>query len=689
MLNIDENLKQLYNQPNVYKNLRLYFPSLDLTIENDQIPSEKFELNESLFSDTDIRFGSCESAQVKITVADVVQDLKGLVFTITQVVDNEYELQLGTFMVESCKKQNNLRYKDIVAYDSMKKADIDVSDWYNNLTFPLTLSAFRTSLLAQFGVDEEVKTLPNDSMIVTKTINPSKLKGRDVLIACEEINGCFGHINRFGGFAHIVLEPSYGLYPSVTLLPADDLFPVSENDATYFEQSSAATQISTAMCKSVHFQEYTVKEIDKLQIRQEEGDIGAIVGTGTNAYVIEGNFLVYGKTADELNTIAVNAFGNMQKRPYRPYQSNNIGLPYIEVGDTIAFNLNDPVAGYVFKRILTGIQSLWDNFTAEGNEELEQNFGINKEIIQLQGRTAIIKKTVDEVSVNLSDLEDNTAAQLTIMHDNITAEVSRATTAEGELSGSVNVLAGQVILKVNSAGKIAVVGLTADPDTGTQLLIQADNIKLEGLVTANNNFKILLDGSIEAVNGKFSGTIEGADFIGGEINGSRFFSTSWDGNEYGVWEQEITIDSGSIKASRTRYNSGGYETIIDTTIDYNKVNTQHVNASIDITSDLGDFKQLLMGPVGNAQVIYDSSNYFRPQSNSSSRNYYIGNSTYPWTGIYVKNIYHTNSSGQIGFFGASGHTKTSVATMSTSGDLSTTISKLNSLITALQGYGLV
>ena len=43
--------------------------------------------------------------------------------------------------------------------------------------------------------------------------------------------------------------------------------------------------------------------------------------------------------------------------------------------------------------------------------------------------------------------------------------------------------------------------------TADQVTIQANRIKLEGLVTANNNFKVLPDGSIEAVNAKLSGAI--------------------------------------------------------------------------------------------------------------------------------------------------------------------------------------
>lgn len=43
--------------------------------------------------------------------------------------------------------------------------------------------------------------------------------------------------------------------------------------------------------------------------------------------------------------------------------------------------------------------------------------------------------------------------------------------------------------------------------TAESIKIQASKIALEGLVTANSRFKILTDGSMEAVNGKFSGSI--------------------------------------------------------------------------------------------------------------------------------------------------------------------------------------
>lgn len=66
-------------------------------------------------------------------------------------------------------------------------------------------------------------------------------------------------------------------------------------------------------------------------------------------------------------------------------------------------------------------------------------------------------------------------------------------------------------------GNVAIIGAgvsetTTDPDTGetisrTVVKLGADNIMLEGLVTANEHFKIDEYGNMEAVNGKFSGNV--------------------------------------------------------------------------------------------------------------------------------------------------------------------------------------
>lgn len=74
---------------------------------------------------------------------------------------------------------------------------------------------------------------------------------------------------------------------------------------------------------------------------------------------------------------------------------------------------------------------------------------------------------------------------------------------------------GSGIYIKDANGKLALIGVgveetDAEGNKKTVIKLTADNIKLEGLVTANGNLKILEDGSMEAVNGKFSGEINAA-----------------------------------------------------------------------------------------------------------------------------------------------------------------------------------
>lgn len=61
-------------------------------------------------------------------------------------------------------------------------------------------------------------------------------------------------------------------------------------------------------------------------------------------------------------------------------------------------------------------------------------------------------------------------------------------------------------------GKIGIIGISVQEDDGnggkkTVIKLTSDNIQLEGLITANDNFKILEDGSIEANNAKIKGYV--------------------------------------------------------------------------------------------------------------------------------------------------------------------------------------
>lgn len=81
-------------------------------------------------------------------------------------------------------------------------------------------------------------------------------------------------------------------------------------------------------------------------------------------------------------------------------------------------------------------------------------------------------------------------------------------------------------------GNVALIGVSveeesADGTTKTVIKLTADNIQLEGLVTANGNFKILEDGSIETNNGKFTGEINAnKGYIGGFLIAHNHIGTA-------------------------------------------------------------------------------------------------------------------------------------------------------------------
>lgn len=80
---------------------------------------------------------------------------------------------------------------------------------------------------------------------------------------------------------------------------------------------------------------------------------------------------------------------------------------------------------------------------------------------------------------------------------------------------------GSGLYAQDNTGKIALIGVSVEEEdeygnTVSKIKLTADHIQLEGLVTANGNFKILEDGSIETTNGKFTGEIDSSK---GKIGG--------------------------------------------------------------------------------------------------------------------------------------------------------------------------
>ena len=90
-----------------------------------------------------------------------------------------------------------------------------------------------------------------------------------------------------------------------------------------------------------------------------------------------------------------------------------------------------------------------------------------------------------------------------------------------QTANSINL---EVSKKVDEDEVIAAINLTNE-----EAKINAEKITLEGIVTANENFKVLEDGSIEAVNGKFTGNVyleDGNVVVGGDGLLTNLYFTS-------------------------------------------------------------------------------------------------------------------------------------------------------------------
>lgn len=416
---IDYKNFDLYTGETVDKQLQITFDGG--TITNTEIPSEQFELTESLTSESQLVFGSCEASEIKFRIYNVFTPLKDKWLTVTQTLngDTENPLQIGKYKVFSDKPTADRSYRDVVAYDSMYEIiNTDVASWYNGLTFPMSLKAFRDSFFAFFGIEQEDVLLVNDVMEIERTIEPQTLSGRDVIASICELNGCFGNIGRNGKFQYITLKKiTSGIYPSNDIYPADNLFPQQPN----MQMLGSGLYVSPPT-----YEDFTVKPIDKLQIREKEGDIGAIVGNGDNTYIVEDNFLVYGKSAEDVTLIANNMLSVIKGLEYRPFDAKLVGNPCFEVGDAIRLHTKHQVIdSYVLQRTLSGIQALRDSFSADGEEyQTEKVNDIQTQIIQLKGKTNTLERTVDETKSTIADVESGLQSEISQTADSIRSEVS-------------------------------------------------------------------------------------------------------------------------------------------------------------------------------------------------------------------------------------------------------------------------
>ena len=512
----------LFKKDTVDKQLSIVSDDGKINITNTELHQEKFELTESLCSESELTFGACEAGMIKFTVSNVFLPMKGKWLTAKMTLDGHEDkpFQIGRYKVYSDTPTADRTCRDVVAYDALYDIlSSDVTDWYNQILpqkdSKVTLKQFRDSFFNHFGVEQEEVSLVNDEMIIEKTVEVKAsssgssdtaetstigeaISGKEVLYCILEINGCMGNIGRYGKFRYVYLtQEIQGLYPANDLYPADDLYP----------RNPKSTSISKSQYISAQYEDYIVRTINKLQIREKENDIGVIVGDGGNTYVIEGNFLVYGKGTKELNEIGEKTLSKIKGIIYRPFSADCKGNPCLEVGDAVRLTTKyELIETYILKRTLKGIQALRDDLEADGEEYRTSKVnGIQRSILQLKGKSNTLERSIEETKSTIVDVEkglqsqitqtateirsevknttDGLSSRITQNSESITAEVNRANQKEGELAAAIQVNAAGITSKVSRDSVISEINQSAEG-----VKIRADLLELKGNVEMTDGY---------------------------------------------------------------------------------------------------------------------------------------------------------------------------------------------------------
>lgn len=507
---INSSLKEKYWDSSTDKQMVISVVGTNQKIDNSMLEIGTFSLEESLCSESELKFGACEANCVKFTARNTAGSIIGKTISIEETIDGDSQnpMPYGVFKVASDVPTADRTKRQITAYDAMYDIiNTDVKSWYAGLSFPMTLKQFRDSFFAHLGIAQVETSLVNDSMTVNKTIvatqtddssavtEESSISGKTVVTAICEINGCFGNINRNGKFEYVFLKAiTSALYPAEDLFPSDNLFP-----------SDANTESMTGHYIAFDYEDFQSKAITQLEIKTSEDNAGAIVGTAGNNYSITGNFLVSDKTGVELEQIANNLLPIMKQAAYTPIKSCTcVGNPCLTLGEPIRFNTTrEIVETYLLQRTLTGVQSKRDSISAQGTQTHSAKVNSIRDTIEsVERRTGKLERNADHLQSTYEDLEEQTNTKFEQTANSIAAEVNRAQKAEGQLDASLELKLGrdendQVISMINASADQIVL-------RGNRLIVECNNFELDGSGRVHIIESLLFD----------SGEVSGVEILG-------------------------------------------------------------------------------------------------------------------------------------------------------------------------------
>ena len=535
MIEVTDELKEAFFDRDNARNLVIEFnDSNNTSIDVSDILAGSFSLQQTLSTEDQFDFGQVSSASFEVTTIKSAFEYKGLECTLTMYA-GDYSVQLGKFKIAEDVLSDNRLQRKLTAYDALyEKLNIDVSSWYDGLTFPMTLKAFRNSLFNYIGIEQVIVDLPNDSITIEQAIDTSAtaLNFKTVINQICEINACMGCLNYEGKFRYIFFNQFGRSYPSDDIFPSDDLYP-SDGVSEVISTSGEGALIQQG---SYVYKGYMCERISKVIIRENSSDTGTSYGDGTNVYTIEGNIFCLGNSATKNRQIAKNFYNVAFDSTYKPAKVTTQVLPWLEPGDIIEVVGNGGVTSVfpILDRTMSGIVSATDSYLANGSEKRTENVNsFSAQLKQVKSQTLTLSADVSQVKSQLDVIAD----------DYVTSAV---------MQQSIEGASAEIELSVeNSYSKKAEIIANINGTQQSEVKINADKITLEGLATINNNFVVAQDGSVKCSGKNFMVDISNADLFESSIKilSPTGGSVTHGSGMFNVTSAEVSAGAGQFECS--------------------------------------------------------------------------------------------------------------------------------------------
>ena len=333
--------------------------------------------------------------------------------------------KVGVFYAEKPTRTKRNSYK-ITAYDTMSKLDADFSGWLraNQAQFPKTIWQLVQLACQRAGVALASSSLPINGSYSVQAFYADDLTCRQIISWAAEAAGCYAHMNADGKLQFL----TYTDKRSTAKITPDG----ASNSTAYYADS-------------LSYEDYTVKAIEKVQIRQSDSDVGVIYPdstTATNTYVVQGNLLLTTGTEANLKSVVQNLYNVLKNVTYTPCKVSVPSSSGLACGQIV--HVKD-ARGREFDTYLMSatISSGKASFESVGSASRESSSAVNSQSYKnLTGKMLEIKTSVDGLEVKASDLTGKyTDLKATV--DGLSSEVKKDT----KITGGGNLILGSESFK--------------------------------------------------------------------------------------------------------------------------------------------------------------------------------------------------------------------------------------------------